>query len=145
MSCETRLSWPPHGEETRVLRHSCGICGVRGCSQITLCCKIVLWGFVSECKCGYVDAKSVQVKVKVAMRRTGMSTKLALDFHRRAPKCKQQAEKGQARSTPHVLLKKPRHFPAPGLSISKLARCHLMLLQSRLAILCELFPNRMCL
>lgn len=92
-----------------------------------------------------LNAKSVQVKVEVAMRRTGMSTKLALDFHRRAPTCKQQAEKGQAQSTPHVLLKKPRHFPAPGLSISKLARCHLMLLQSQLAILRELFPSRMCL
>jgi hypothetical protein len=60
-----------------------------------------------------LNAKSVQVKVFVAMRRTGMSTKLALDFHRRAPKYKQEAEKGQARSTPHVLPKKPRHFPAP--------------------------------
>jgi hypothetical protein len=36
-----------------------------------------------------LNAKSVQVKVFVAMRRTGMSTKLALDFHRRAPKYKQ--------------------------------------------------------
>ncbi len=72
-----------------------------------------------------LNAKSAQVKVKVATGRTDMSTKLAVDFHRRAPKRKQQAEKGQARSVPHVLPKGPRQFPAPGLSISKLARCRL--------------------
>jgi hypothetical protein len=69
-----------------------------------------------------LNARSVQIRVKVAMRRTSMSTNLPLDFHRRAPKCKQQAEKGQAQSTPHVLSRKPRHSPVPGLSISKLAR-----------------------
>lgn len=97
--------------------------------QIALCCKYFFKDLLVNINVVMLNAKSVQVKVKVAMRRTGMSTKLELDFHRRAPKGKQQAENGQARSTPHVLPKKPRHFPAPGLSISMLARCHLMLLQ----------------
>jgi len=68
--------------------------------QIALCCKYFCKDLLVNINVVMLNAKSVQVKVEVAMRRTGMSTKLALDFHRRAPTVNNKPRKGKR--NPHL-------------------------------------------